>query len=547
FMSPEQFTDARTVGPASDVFSLAALLVYSATGHGPFDAGSPYVTAYRVVHDEPQLDGVSGPLRPIVERCLAKKAEERPGLDELAREFAAALPEATADDPFTVTLRRGTSSAGSGGGPRTPAPPVRRRRLRPLPAATATVGALALGLTAYLLIGPGHAESAGDASYAWRTTLNETSPRGAKQPLDGVGSDTGQADCAAYAGDVYCAGDRTLPVRLDGRTGRTVWRADIAPSGSGENTYSATVLGIRDHTVLVRQTVGDSARKERTSVMALDTGTGERLWARGVDTDGAEAGVSGDLVLLPDGDGRSVTARSPRTGAKRWTAALPKGQNCTFVAEAETGPYLGCRTDSMEDTENALVLALDPADGSLRRLTVQYTSDLVGVWNGTLVLLGWGIGATSDGDTQYTEVMRVATDGSTTQQTVLAQAHHGTVTLAGGTLWFAASNGEVTAVSPADGTTLWKTRTALKQPGAVRYDAGTRTVYVASTDGRVAALDARKGTPLWDTQARADSEPAYGSAGPPVLLNNKAVVVATGDGGVLSVDPAHPDRKPASG
>ncbi|WP_319594629.1 serine/threonine-protein kinase [Streptomyces sp. ID05-04B] len=49
FMSPEQFTDARSVGPASDVFSLGALLVFAATGRGPFDADSPYLTAWRVM------------------------------------------------------------------------------------------------------------------------------------------------------------------------------------------------------------------------------------------------------------------------------------------------------------------------------------------------------------------------------------------------------------------------------------------------------------------------------------------------------------------
>src|SRR5690349_22193892 len=41
FMSPEQLTDARSVGPASDVFSLGALIVFAATGRGPFDADSP--------------------------------------------------------------------------------------------------------------------------------------------------------------------------------------------------------------------------------------------------------------------------------------------------------------------------------------------------------------------------------------------------------------------------------------------------------------------------------------------------------------------------
>ncbi|MEV5904366.1 serine/threonine-protein kinase, partial [Streptomyces sp. NPDC052127] len=103
FMSPEQFKDARSVGPASDVFSLGALLVFAATGRGPFDADSPYLTAWRVMHEEPKVDAVAEPLRAIMTRCLAKDAGDRPGLDELAGEFAQALPEPAAGDMETVT------------------------------------------------------------------------------------------------------------------------------------------------------------------------------------------------------------------------------------------------------------------------------------------------------------------------------------------------------------------------------------------------------------------------------------------------------------
>ena len=104
FMSPEQLTDARTVGPASDVFALGALLVYTLTGRGPFDADSPYLTAYQVVHDQPVLDGVRPQLRAVLQSCLAKKAADRPGLDAVAREFARVLPEEAMDGPQTVTL-----------------------------------------------------------------------------------------------------------------------------------------------------------------------------------------------------------------------------------------------------------------------------------------------------------------------------------------------------------------------------------------------------------------------------------------------------------
>ncbi|MEU5535889.1 protein kinase [Streptomyces sp. NPDC020362] len=105
FMSPEQLTDARSVGPASDVFSLGALVVFAATGRGPFDADNPYLTAYRVMQEEPDLAAVTEPLRTVLSRCLAKDPAARPALDMLAAEFASALPESSADDAYTVPQR----------------------------------------------------------------------------------------------------------------------------------------------------------------------------------------------------------------------------------------------------------------------------------------------------------------------------------------------------------------------------------------------------------------------------------------------------------
>jgi outer membrane protein assembly factor BamB len=565
FMSPEQLTEARTVGPASDVFSLGALLVYAHTGRGPFDTDSPYLTAYRVVHDEPVLDGVARPLREVLERCLAKDAAKRPGLDELARAFAAVLPGPASGDLPTVTLRADPpaedgTDAGTSADAGTPADRVRpRRRLRsrPLWAATGTVGAAALGLTAYLLVGPGNAGGGAadggtsalpDGWLPWRTTVFEPAPRGAKRALDGVDGDDGGPVCAVYEGSVYCGGDRILPVRLDGRTGKTVWRADIAPSNSGEGTYSSMVLGVGDDTVLVRQTVSDdSLENDVTSVVALDTGTGERRWSRTVDDGSVDMTVAGGLVVMPDGGkGRTVVARSPRTGAERWTAKLPAGHLCGF-APAGAKLVLQCAPETLEEVEETLVVVLDPSDGSAQRLTAPYDSGLLGVHRGGLLFLESNGPLPGADDVPYVGTVLVdpRTDSRTT--TKLSEKYHGNPTLAGGSLWFSTSGGEVVAVSPLSGTTLWRTRTSLEQPGPVRYDEATRTVYIASASGRVAALDARKGTLLWDTLPRAErvSDDAWSDSA--VLVNEGALVVATADGGVFSIDPAHPDRTSASG
>jgi serine/threonine protein kinase len=82
YMSPEQ-AEGREVTAAGDVFALGALLVYAATGRGPFGAGSGPDVLYRVVHNEPELGQVPEALAAVVRRCLAKRPEERPSLTEL--------------------------------------------------------------------------------------------------------------------------------------------------------------------------------------------------------------------------------------------------------------------------------------------------------------------------------------------------------------------------------------------------------------------------------------------------------------------------------
>ncbi|MFG2299009.1 serine/threonine-protein kinase [Streptomyces sp. NPDC048603] len=83
YMSPEQ-AEGRTVGPAADVFSLGAVLAFATTGRGPFGGGSVAELLYRLVHHEPDLDGVGGRFGELARHCLAKRPEDRPTVTELA-------------------------------------------------------------------------------------------------------------------------------------------------------------------------------------------------------------------------------------------------------------------------------------------------------------------------------------------------------------------------------------------------------------------------------------------------------------------------------
>ncbi len=64
FMSPEQ-AEGREVGPASDIFSLGAVLAFAATGEGPFGTGSTPALLYRVVHSLPNLGNLPAEVRPL--------------------------------------------------------------------------------------------------------------------------------------------------------------------------------------------------------------------------------------------------------------------------------------------------------------------------------------------------------------------------------------------------------------------------------------------------------------------------------------------------
>src|SRR5215472_11525499 len=87
FMSPEQ-AEGHEAGPPSDVFSLACVVAYTATGKQPFGSGSAASVLYRVVATEPELAGVPPRLREVLDQCLRKNPADRPPLSTVAAAFS---------------------------------------------------------------------------------------------------------------------------------------------------------------------------------------------------------------------------------------------------------------------------------------------------------------------------------------------------------------------------------------------------------------------------------------------------------------------------
>lgn len=337
FMSPEHLRGSRAVTAASDVFSLAAVLCYAASGRKPFGAGPVQVVQHRISTADASLESVPDGLREILEECLSPDPARRPPPDllrerlssrtasqwpaglrtfiEECRQDAMALsatgrpllappPTADATADRASTDRASTDPAAGQPKRRRGESPGQRRRI-----------ALALALAAVLGTGVGL------GTYLSRPVSRaaNTAPT-TPQPATGAAvmgiDDRGGADSSG-----------AVPQITDGRPGD--WRP-------WQGKLSGPAMGCAaGRSVLV-------CRLTDGTYETLDSGTGRKLWNIGrydasSQTDTSPTGyvtfaarstqptVHGkDVVLSTDG---WLQVRRARTGEIRWEkeAAGPLG------------------------------------------------------------------------------------------------------------------------------------------------------------------------------------------------------------------------------
>ncbi|MFC8539005.1 protein kinase [Streptomyces sp. NPDC057249] len=88
FMSPEHVAGSGRVVPASDVFCLASVLCFAATGRDPFGDGPVAAVLYRVKYVEADLADVPETLRAVLADCLTADPAARPTAAALAERLA---------------------------------------------------------------------------------------------------------------------------------------------------------------------------------------------------------------------------------------------------------------------------------------------------------------------------------------------------------------------------------------------------------------------------------------------------------------------------
>ncbi|MER7947795.1 protein kinase [Streptomyces sp. NPDC096079] len=536
FMAPEQFQRPREVGSAADVFALGSVLVHAATGHGPFDSDSPYIVAYQVVHDEPDLTGVPADLAPLVARCLAKDPVERPTPAQIMREL---LPPSYAAEAFIPAQRRRPALPGGESGPapvwdadtpvRVTAPAPSRRgprglpRIRPRPT-IAVVAALALtaaGVYAALSRpadrGPETPTSPAEVATSfsgWHTPLQEHGP-------------TAAPACVHGADALYCAARGIGLARLDPVTGRILW-SRTAPVE--QEAPDAPVL------------LGDGlvgAAAPTAPLRAYAAGDGTPGWTARTKTPEAYR-PAGSAVVLSDGLG-GIRAVDARGGRELWRHGL------TGFTVPRPGPYdtssgLLTVSETSVDGTHTRVGAIRPAsgevvgqrslDGELDPLgrTGDGTLVLAHLYQSTLVdslvLLGPG----EDYDAPVRELRlpyRIDLRG---------------IAVRGAVVHLLDAEGHLTAfdTAAAKGRVLWELETAAGNVSTPVLGGGDR-LYFSAGDGRLFAVDTARGAVVGQTRPRLlNGRLGYAPLVPAPLVAGERVFGTAPDGSVFAVDARDP-------
>jgi serine/threonine protein kinase len=103
YLAPECIK-GQLSSPASDVHSWGATMAFAATGRPPFGTGSYETVCYRILSDRADLEGVPGPLVPMLSAALARDPARRPPATWLSAQARAldlsVLDVAPADPDF---------------------------------------------------------------------------------------------------------------------------------------------------------------------------------------------------------------------------------------------------------------------------------------------------------------------------------------------------------------------------------------------------------------------------------------------------------------
>ncbi len=256
YMSPEQVL-GLDIDPASDMFSLGAVLTFAATGQGPFGTGSNAALMYRLVNSPANLGSVPGELRSLVGSCLAKHPSDRPTARELLAEVGAIQPAPgwlaesimssfAQDRPLAAPLAPADAgnlialTGASGQPPASPGRPGRHRISRSLASACLSGGLVAgSAVAAFALIGADRTPSAGHAQPQAGAGAAATQPAVASNPQASPRASSSASPSASISPSAYLtpalsrfSSTSVLPTPVSSSSAKPTSSASAKPTSS---------------------------------------------------------------------------------------------------------------------------------------------------------------------------------------------------------------------------------------------------------------------------------------------------------------------------
>jgi outer membrane protein assembly factor BamB len=324
-----------------------------------------------------------------------------------------------------------------------------------------------------------------------------------------------QSDLGGYTGLLAC---------LDAETGKPLWQKTQLGDEALRPFFSSPAL-TADGKYLV---VGQGLHADRNcSLLCFEALTGKLHWAvkTSLHIESSPA-ILGDVAVvgagaiegpdgLPSGDPGFVLAVRISDGKELWRQAVNDPESSPAIDEDGTvvigSGFNGSAVVALR-SEGAGRTRLHDAPSIAWRTAVKQPVMCPITLAGQLVIAGAGNGDVvhSRANPQGWVVALDRKTGSLRWQTEFADAVLGAVACRDGKVICPSRNGEVTALSVADGKALWSIRLSGNAPVLAACAYTGRRIYAVSNDGYLAALDPADGKVLEKVYLNSQSRPGSG-------------------------------------
>ncbi len=232
YIAPERIKGERAL-PASDLFSLGALLYHAVEGTAPFRRDAAAATIGAVLFQEPPPPARAEQLAPLIAALLSKDPGNRPSAEQALR-----LLDAQSAPTATLTVQAGPPAGLTG------PPPARRRRSRWIALSCGAIvlaGALATGLVLSL---DGSGAPLPLASWPGPETFNGTSTQ-ATLPGSALSTGAGASFTVSAWVDLTSTRSYATAVSQDGAVDSSFYLQYSAPNDAWAFARTTTGSGTR--------------------------------------------------------------------------------------------------------------------------------------------------------------------------------------------------------------------------------------------------------------------------------------------------------------